>query len=138
MYAYYSHTLPLTLTPNGLDKSGLSTSHTGIAWAYLVSAYLFSTYYQYGWIKKIVVKKVERNSKNSKVFYLPYSPQSKYNENKRGLKVNKDDVDLFSPSFCDIVLYFLASLSSSLIWKKMRWKGISSTSHRVIHKTCFK
>ena len=30
-----SYTLPLTPTPNGLDYSGLSTSHTIIAWAYL-------------------------------------------------------------------------------------------------------
>ena len=29
------YTLPLTPTPNGLDYSGLSTSHTRIAWAYL-------------------------------------------------------------------------------------------------------
>ena len=33
-----SYTLPLTLTPDGLDYSGLSTSHTRIAWAYLGNA----------------------------------------------------------------------------------------------------
>ena len=31
----FSYTLPLTPMPNGLNYSGLSTSHTRIAWAYL-------------------------------------------------------------------------------------------------------
>ena len=33
-----SYTLPLTSAPNRLDYSGLSTSHTRIAWAYLEDA----------------------------------------------------------------------------------------------------
>ena len=44
LYAYLSHTLPLTSTPNGLDQSGLSTSHTRIAWADLESANIINIF----------------------------------------------------------------------------------------------